>query len=176
MSNPRRIITRSLLIVTAIVFSAAEKPEGRRAAAVFHTEVPVEPLNVVLGRPTNSSITLSVIFQTATRAEITCEPEIDGQKTTLPARDFPAGEPVEVTLYGLRAGTRHRYRIKPVGATAADVQTGIFTTARPFGESFVFTLQADSHLDGGTDPVLYRRRLSLVAGAKAATAARERVE
>jgi len=167
MSNPRRVITRILLIVTAIVFSAAEKPEGRRAAAVFHTEVPVQPLNILLGRPTKSSITLSVIFQAKTRAEITYGPEIDGRPTTLPARDFPAGEPVEFTLNGLRAGTRHRYRIKPVGATAADIQTGTFTTARSAGETFVFTLQADSHLDGGTDPVLYRRSLSLVNSANA---------
>lgn len=167
MNNPCRAFARVLLIASALVFCAADKPEGRRAASIFRTEVPVEQLNVVLGRPTATSITLSVIFQAATRAVITCEPEVAGPTTTLPARDFPAGEPVEVTVGGLRAGTRHRYRIEPVGAPAARAWTGTFTTARPPGEAFVFTIQADSHLDGGTDPELYRRNLALVPAAGA---------
>jgi predicted phosphodiesterase len=167
ISNPERAFVGILFIATALVLSAAEKPEGRRAAAVFRTEVPVEPLNVVLGRPTASSITLSVIFQAQTRAVITCEPEATGAANTLPPRTFPAGEPIEVLVSGLRPGTRHRYRIEPVGTPAAEAITGTFTTARPPGEAFVFTIQADSHLDGGTDPDLYRRSLALVPAARA---------
>ncbi|MCX6956723.1 MAG: metallophosphoesterase [Verrucomicrobia bacterium] len=76
---------------------------------------------------------------------------------------------MEVTMAGLQANTRYAYEIRIRGLDAANDRTvaeGTFTTARPPGVPFVFTVQADSHLDFGIDPAIYKKSLANVAAAR----------
>ena len=73
-----------------------------------------------------------------------------------------AGVPTEVALDGLAARSRHYYRWRsrtgPTEAFDASEEYA-FRTGRAPGDKFVFTVQADSHLDERTDPRLYEASL-----------------
>ncbi len=154
-----------LLPLILSAFAAAPDVKTRGSAGPFRVEVPAEPVDIVLGRPTASSITLSVRFQKDTRATVSYGPLKNAPgDATLPTREFAAGEPVEIRLDKLPPATRGHYRVTCADGTSVE---GSFTTARPPGEAFTFTIQADSHLDGGTDPALYATSLRRVAASGA---------
>lgn len=119
------------------------------------------PLTVILGRPTDRSVTASVLSPTPLTAviEYGTEPAQFTKKTRpMPA---PAGSPVEISLDGLRANTRYYYRLGAV--------SGTFHTQRAPGSTFVFSVQGDSHperLNRMYDPDLYRRTLESVRQAQ----------
>ena len=75
---------------------------------------------------------------------------------------LPPGEPRVFELTGLAANTRHFYRLRHrsgTGEFAADPERS-FHTARAAGSTFTFTVQADPHLDFGTEPAMYRQSLT----------------
>lgn len=134
---------------------------GRMPTLAFRTEVPAHPVDVILGRPTATSVTLSILAYRPLRATLRYGEESGALTSTLPARDCPAGEPVLLPLASLRPDTRYAYEVSFASAEglAAAPVTGRFSTARPPGASFTFCVQADSHLDFGTDPETYTRSL-----------------
>lgn len=132
----------------------------------FRTDVPARPFDLILGRPTDTSVTLSVLCYQATRAQVIYGPAADRLEQSLPARDFKAGEPVELKIEKLRPNTRYYYRFEPA-AKETTPAAGSFVTARPPGTEFTFTIQADSHLDAGTEPEIYKRSLAHVLAAQA---------
>ncbi len=76
-------------------------------------------------------------------------------------QQFPAGEPAELTLQNLAAGTRYFYQLchRAPGAPNPLCPERTFHTQRPAGSAFTFTVQADPHLDERSDTALYRRCL-----------------
>jgi hypothetical protein len=117
---------------------------------------------VVLGRPTDDSITLSVLAVDDAQMVVAYGAGGGAPTNETPSIELVAGKPREVVLEGLAAGTRYAYRLLDAGTRTALVD-GTFTTARSPGEPFVFTVTADPHLDGNTDPVLWQQTLSNVA-------------
>ena len=59
----------------------------------------------------------------------------------------------------LKADTRYYYRFRHETAGAQGAVAGTFHTQRAPGSAFVFTVQADSHLDQNTSTELYERTL-----------------
>ena len=125
--------------------------------------------NIVLGRPTDTSITASVAADAGT--EVFCEfgtspGSFTGKTATGTSAD---GEPVESELTGLKADTPYFYRCncRPAGGTdyvASDVHS--FHTRRAAGSTFSFGLQGDSHperLGNMFGPDLYVRNMQNVA-------------
>jgi hypothetical protein len=124
---------------------------------------PAASLSQILGRPTDCSVTLSLLWHANTEAVLVWGPDpgrlpTEGLRITL-----AAGEPKRVVIDGLAPDTRYAYaliesssrkRLLPVD------RVGSFHNARTPGHSFTFTLQADSHLDGSCSPELYRRMLA----------------
>lgn len=141
--------------------------EVRMPAAAFRTDVAARDFDVVLVRPAAESMACSVLAYRDLRATVRLgrSPEaLTEQAMTL---DLVAGRPALVTFAGLRPGTRYHYRFEPDprGGIAAAVVAS-FTTARPPGKEFCFTVQADSHLDAATDPALYARSLARVRASR----------
>ena len=146
-----------------------DEGRGRRGGpkgpgnSVFLTQVPEHPGSVVLGRPTAASVTLSLLWQAGAETVLVWAKDPvklpqEGRKVTL-----EAGEPKRVVLYGLAPDARYTYalldaatkkRLLPAGGP------GYFHTARAPGGAFTFTVQADSHLDGGCSPEIYKRELA----------------
>ncbi len=117
------------------------------------------------GRPTDSSVTISVIPAAAMELfyEYGSEP---GRYTARTApQQAAAGRPAETTLTGLQPGTRYYYRLR-VGDRAGAERT--FTTQRRTGQSFTFAVQGDSHperVGKQFDAALYARTLASAASA-----------
>ncbi|MBS1797048.1 MAG: metallophosphoesterase [Acidobacteria bacterium] len=140
---------------------------GNREAAVFQTDVPAHAWDIVLGRPTRNSVTLSVLAYTDTEATIVYGPQKGKYDRETAKLALKKDAPSEVVLGDLKPNTRYyyRFRSRPAGGGRfEDSREFDFTTARPAGTDFTFAIQADSHLDEGIDTDVYRRSL-LNAGA-----------
>ena len=136
--------------------------DRRGIVETFRTDVPERPYDIVLGNPTDESVTASVLAYSPTEGYI----EFGLQRGDYPSQSthvrLEAGKPRELILDGLVANSRYFYRWR----SRADPERGFdasdeftFRTGRAQGESFVFTVQACSHLDGRTDPRLYETSL-----------------
>jgi len=161
-----RLSTGILLLAACAGEANAQNGDGgiRMPAPAFQTEVPHEPVDLVLARPTHDAITLSVRTAEDSEGYVEWRAEADSAPARIPNRAFPAGKPVEVELASLQPATRYRYRVyyrRPGAADWSVNRENSFTTARSPGSEFVFTIQADSHLDYGTSPEVYRRSLDL---------------
>jgi predicted phosphodiesterase len=146
------------------------KGEGRMPTLAFRTDVPAHPVDVILGRPTTESITASILSYEGVEGYVAFGAEPDKLTQETPRRMFARDLPVEVTLTGLRANTRYAYQLRTRAPGVAEFRVsaeGAFTTARPAGSEFVFTVQADSHLDSGIDPEVYKKSLANVVSARA---------
>lgn len=127
-------------------------PGGNRPPDMPLAVVPAHDLDLVLARPTTTSVTLSVLASVDTDATLTYEP--GGGQRRLPLK---SGVPFEVEITELSADQSYRYTI---AGTSGPLVTGTFRTARPGGAPFTFAVQADSHLDANTDPQVYVNTLS----------------
>ena len=102
----------------------------------------------VLGRPTNSSIAVSVLSS----QPITTFIEYGISKTrytgkTVQMQTAP-GSPAVFDIKGLRAGTKIYYLVNYKGSTDANFLNGkqfSFTTARKAGSTFSFSVHGDTH-------------------------------
>jgi hypothetical protein len=109
----------------------------------------LEGFSILLGRPTDHSITVNVIPDQS--GEISFEygtaPGVYGYQTT--ATPCTADVPVEVVIDGLTSDTPYYYRLC-FRATSGDPWTAggehSFHTQRPPGSTFTFTIISDSHL------------------------------
>ncbi len=138
-------------------------PRGPQGA--FLTDVPVHLLDIILGRPTATSVTLSVLCYDDAKAYVAYGTQKDDLAIRTEAMEFQKGEPREVLLDRLKPDTRYYYQLKSDATNepfTGGENRGTFHTQRPAGSTFVFTVQADSHLDENTSPELYRRMLANV--------------
>jgi predicted phosphodiesterase len=134
---------------------------GRQEGAqeTFLTEVPEYKGNVILGRPTEKSVTLSVLMCEAAGVRIVYGPQGQSPESRTEPVELAAGEPREAVLSGLKADAAYAYRVVEAERGTPLLPgdgNGTFHTARPLGAAFTFTVQADSHLDGNSSPELYR--------------------
>lgn len=140
--------------------------------STFQTDVPGHPYNIVLVRPTPTSITVSVV----TNAKIDDEGYIeyaeekykDDVRTfskRTPTQTLKPGEPANIELKNLKPDTAYAYRWRfrfPHGKPSEFDESPVyrFHTPRGPGGDFTFTIQADSHLDYNVDPAVYEQTLA----------------
>jgi hypothetical protein len=170
---------RSLLLVVATVAFAFAGDEPRRGGKTgggregsrvevrmptpaFRTEVPAHLFDLILCRPTDRGITLSVLAYADLEGYVAYGASPGPLVHRTGTRRFAKGEPAAVALGPLQPGARYCYRFHTRAPGAQDfaaTEEFSFTTARPRGTSFTFTVQADSHLDFGIDPPTYVKSL-----------------
>ena len=152
-----------LLISVGLAAHAAEEKPARKGGSRQPVQtskcndVPAHPFDLILGRPTSNSVTVSVLCYEDAEGFIAYGTQPGKLAAQTPARPFRKGEPVEIVLSPLQPNTRYFYQLR-----LALTNSGEFTfhTARPPGSAFTFTITADSHLDEHTDPALYQRTLA----------------
>jgi hypothetical protein len=133
------------------------------------TKGPAAKLSVILGRPTDRSIFLSIL--SIAEAEIRVEyGHLSGHYTEkTDTRISQAQVPVEFELGSLKPDTKYYYRIFMRVSDTSDLQPqpeGTFHTQRSPGSTFTFALQGDSHPERQGkmfDPNLYARTMLNVA-------------
>jgi len=144
------------VLCLAPVLHSAPMDRPARPPSTFHTEVPAHAVDIILTRPTNNAVTVSVLAYADTDGYLAYGTEPGKLTQQAPARTFPKGQPVEVVLTGLKADTQYWYQLHTGGKVLA---AGAFHTARPAGSTFTFTITADPHLDEHTEPMLYLQTL-----------------
>lgn len=149
-----------LLTFTALLGFAQETRGPRHQPPAF---TGVTPFNVVLGRPADTSMTLSLLSYSDNRTVVVRFSQDkalrSGQTRQSPPVDLIAAIPQEMALEGLQKATRYYYAVLDAG-TQATLSNGTFVTQRQQGSAFGFTVTADSHLDQNTDPAIYQRTLA----------------
>lgn len=136
---------------------------GSRDNRVFLTETPRHPGSVILGRPTATSITASVMWDSPIEAVLAWGTGADTLAANGPRVRLTPWEPREIELTGLSPDTRYFYELREVSTgrrLLPSGRPGSFHTARKPGQNFTFDIQADSHLDGGCSLELYRQTLA----------------
>jgi len=128
---------------------------------------PAHPLDVVLGRPTGTSITLSVLCAGESKALVAYGQQPDQLTTRTGVKLFQPGQPQELTLEKLTPNTRYYYQLLDAN-TAKPLGAGTFFTQRPPGSTFIFGVQGDSHPERPQmhDSELYARTLRTAAAGK----------
>lgn len=141
----------------------------RMPTPAFQTEVPAHPVDLILGRPTRDSVQLSVLAYEDMEAYVALGSQPSRYSRDTPTRTLRKGIPFSVRLDGLSPNTRYYYQFRWKMGGLGTFSNGVehsFITARPAGTPFAFTVQADSHLDYGTDPEIYKKSLANVLSSK----------
>ena len=135
---PTRTSSQKLLIV-ALLFCAFWLPKHAQA----------QTNTIVLGRPTDTSITVSIQFSKDVDFYIEYGTSPGVYTKTTPTISHKSVKPDEVDLHNLYPNTPYYYRVnyKLPGATkfTPDPEHH-FHTQRPSGSQFTFTIEADEHL------------------------------
>lgn len=136
---------------------------GGGPPGIFKTEVPARSHDIVLGRPTDDTITFSILAYADAEGYIAYGTDAGQASRKTPQEHFAGGQPSELMIASLRPNTRYYYRFHSrspgSGAWVADEERA-FHTARSPGRPFTFTITADSHLDDHTEPSLYATTVS----------------
>ena len=153
-----------LLLAYGLVVAqgAGDKPERKGGSkqpvqTSKCNDVPAHPFDLILGRPTTKSVTVSVLSYDDVEGWLAYGTEAGKLDTKTAKRQFRKGEPMEIVLTPLKPNTEYRYQFCSARGHSAEFA---FHTARPPGNPFTFTITADSHLDERTDPAIYQRTLA----------------
>lgn len=140
----------------------SQRGRGRGPQGKFRTDVPEHAVDVILGRPTSASVTVSILSYADAKATVAYGTSKEDLSLRTDVQECKKGQPKEIVLTKLKAGTQYYYQLRDeAGKPLAGAEwTGAFHTQRPPGSEFVFTVQADSHLDENTSTDLYRRTLA----------------
>jgi len=154
----------SLVVLSSLLLIAAgsdDRGKGGGGSPVEPAVVPEYLFNIVLGRPGADSMTASVLAWKDMEGSISFGENANDLSHHTPTFKLTAGEPKLVVMDGLKADTGYFYRFnyrvgneKPVSNSTCE-----FHTQRSTNASFRFDVQADSHLDTGTDENVYQRTL-----------------
>jgi len=127
----------------AAVATAAIAAEASPTVEEVRTksETPNDEFNIVLGRPTDRSISVSLYSIVDRQATIEYGPAAGSETQTLTLA-LQANAPVTLELSDLAADTEYRYRVIADGLPDSEHR---FHTQRPPGSSFTFTIDADPH-------------------------------
>ncbi len=134
----------------------------QETAESMQTTVPDHTGDVVLCRPTATSIGISVMLKTAAKiaAEVTGPA---GKPQIAEAEEAQAATPCLLAVKNLKPDTAYTYRLIN-SKTGAQIlpETGSyhFHTQRAPGAGFTFVLQADSHLDSNSATGVYKSALA----------------
>ena len=107
-----------------------------------------QTFNEILGRPTDRSVTINVLFSEPVEVYFEYGTLRGNYSNFTQKINSKEGEPVEIVLTGLNAGTRYFYRTNFRKTGELQFKHGeerTFITQRVTGSSFTFTLEADPH-------------------------------
>jgi hypothetical protein len=122
--------------------------------------VPDHPFNIIVGRLTDDSGTIRVLFHSNVKAYVIYGDRSGKLTNNTATHDLRAGDPFDFVIDSLAKNTRYFYRL--VYQSDGRMQQSdefTFHTQRDEDGSFVFTVQADSHLDENTSGEVYLRTL-----------------
>ena len=124
---------------------------GISAQTLWHKEY--------LGRPTDNSITVALMFIDSADVSVQYGTTSGVYPNQTAWQTFGDSSSAEIIISGLSANTKYYYRVQYRHPRTTIVTTRpefTFHTQRPPGTPFTFIVQADPHMDSGTDTAQYR--------------------
>jgi hypothetical protein len=126
-------------------------------------EIPDHPFDLILGRPTDSSIEVRILHNADGEGHI--EYREIGQQSWQSSETIrvASGKPCEIVLKSLTKNTAYQYRWVFQGAdrkTSLTSEEMTFQTQRDPGSRFSFSVTADSHLDENSSGEVYLQTLN----------------
>ena len=164
--KPYKYLFFLLLLITIYLQSFAQdksKKNSDQQEGFFQTAVPIHDIDIILGRPTNNSITVSVMSYDS------CEGYVQYGLADTELLDktiiyrFSNKEATNIELQNLLTDKEYAYQLVYFKqGTVTKQQSSIchFHTQRKASSNFSFVIQADSHLDENTNTSMYLRTLS----------------
>jgi hypothetical protein len=126
--------------------------------------------SAILGRPTDSTITISYLSDTATEVYWEYGTSPGNYSMNTPTANAVAKTPLEVVFRNLLPNTKYYYRLNYRNTgSAGSFQSAIeysFQTHRPHGNNFTFAIEADPHLDSNSIPAAYALTIQNMAAKK----------
>lgn len=134
-----------------------------RVQGVFKTDIPKHTFDVILGRPTKTTITISLF--SLEDLELTISYGLNSNKLDQKSKTFKVDSQKTnfMELSKLTPFSKYYYQINYKTKTDKEYQaTAInsFQTDRNVGDNFTFSIQADSHLDENTSTDMYTQTLN----------------
>jgi hypothetical protein len=146
----------AIFIFFAVYFSACKRNEDNITQVI---EGDIISCNEILGRLTNSSVTMSILFDR--HNDVYWEYGTLAGTYNMKTETFSAVKdtPLEVDFSNLSANTQYfyrtRYRLSGTGSSFLSGPEHTFHTQRPAGSAFTFAVEADPHLDDNSDTAAY---------------------
>ncbi len=140
--------------------------EGSNTTGFFHNETPEHLYDIIISRPTSSSVTISLMSSEGLDGYFMYGKSMDLLSNKTKMVHYEKGKPSLNELNNLESGMRYYYRFvftKPGEKTEQQSAIGFFHTQRAKDEKFVFTIQADSHLDENSSTDIYKQTLHNMA-------------
>nr|WP_299419810.1 T9SS type A sorting domain-containing protein [uncultured Emticicia sp.] len=109
----------------------------------------------ILGRPTNTSITMSVLFDANTDVYWEYGTETGKYTNKTGTYKLATNTPQEIDFNDLKPNTKYFYRMGYKSGTSTSFVMGLehtFQMPRPGGNTFSFAVEADPHLDENSVP------------------------
>ena len=166
----RKILTTALLVITGCVSLLAqnEKPKSNHSHRApsgtnyFNVEVPAHDLDIILARPEDRSLAVSVQAHRVMAGSIVYGTQREAMTNQTARMDLPIGEPALFTLNKLSPNTQYygEFREDNNCGSKNTVTAFQFHTARAPGRTFTFTMTADVHLDEHTSAHVYEQTLA----------------
>lgn len=117
-------------------------------ALLLALSLKAQTFSEILGRPTDVSVTLNVLFDTQVNAYVEFGIAPGAYPDSTGVMSSNTGEPIEFLIAGLQAETRYYYRLRYRRPNETIYKQGperSFFTQRKKGSPFVFTIESDPH-------------------------------
>ncbi|MBL0926734.1 MAG: metallophosphoesterase [Phycisphaerales bacterium] len=156
------MLRRLALVLTLCAACGAAHAQGRDGSA---KPGPAAAFSQILGRPTQTSISLSLLSETAVEAFVEYRAAAGSSSAKTPTQRLAPGVPAEFELKDLKPDSAYVYRVRTRRTGEPEFTPGEespFRTARRPGATFTFALQGDSHPERPGrmfDPDLYTRTM-----------------
>lgn len=143
---------------------AQQREEREKSLSGFKTDIPAQLYNIILARPSDKSITISILANENLEGLVEYGLQKDKLSNKTPLISFAVGTTNFIELNNLQADKNYFYRVvfKRAGKQETSPIYSFRTQRRP-GNGFTFAIQADSHLDENTDTAMYTQTLRNMA-------------
>jgi hypothetical protein len=155
-----------LLVIQFLVFSQGKNKSSRKVEGVFKTDIPEHLFDIILGRPTDQSVTVSILANQDMKAQI--EYGENTNKLSKKSNQFKLTKGITsfINIEKLEANKRYFYRLNYTPDSSGKTENSeinFFITQRKSNADFSFVVQADSHLDENTSTEMYLKTLDNMA-------------
>jgi UDP-2,3-diacylglucosamine pyrophosphatase LpxH len=165
------LVVGLLLVYGSSHVQAQKTDKEKQGTSTFKTQTPDRIFDIILAKPTRTTIHLSILCHKPLKAYIEYRPinQSNFQKTD--QQYWPAGEMHEILLEQLSPGKEYAYRFvyqSDSGLVWSRTPEYTFSTPSLPKASFRFAVQADSHLDDNTDTAYFAQTLRNIEQSDAA--------